>query len=124
MNEDRYYDPLPQVTIKDILSLLEKVTCIDRASGVKQTTYMIEESTETIVELGNFIKNLCKFERKKLELGETKEATDATCEEAIDILVTILVFLKRNEVPNQHILDVIYQKLYRTCRVFETEGKV
>lgn len=104
--------------------LLDHVACIDSHSGIKETAYMKEEATELIVELGNFIKKLCKMERSKELFGDNSVDYEAAKDEAIDVLTTILVFLRRHDMYLDEIYDKIEYKLKRTIYRFREKGEV
>lgn len=104
--------------------LLGHVACINSYSGVEETTYMKEEAAELIVELSDFLKKLCKMERSKELFGSNSVDYEAAKDEAIDVLTTILVFLRRHDMYLDEIYDKIEYKLKRAIRRFRENGDV
>lgn len=108
----------------DILELLDYVVKIDEAAKVGEETYMTEESAEMIVELEEFIKKLCKIERLRKDLEENSVNYTKAKEEGIDVLTTVLVYLRRHGANLDEVLGGVQAKLKRTVERFKKDGAV
>lgn len=111
-------------TIDEIVSLASRVAEMEEKEGVKESVYMIEETSETVSELMEFVKNLCKFERKKRLDTDPYWLSRTATDEAIDILTTIVVFLVKNQVSSEHILDFMRDKLRRALWRYEANSEI
>lgn len=115
--EREYFSDHPDLTDlnRNMRSLLNSERYCDIAP--KESIFVIEESSELVIELMNFVKKLCKEERKKTTREEIFE-------EACDVMATLMLFFVRNEYPTHDVFTYISGKYRRGVERFTNKKEV
>lgn len=82
-----------------------------------QSTFVIEETSELVVELMKLVKILCKEERKKV----TREEVFG---EACDVMATIMMFFVKNGYPTHDVFTYISGKYRRAAERFSDNNEI
>lgn len=110
-HEREYFPDHPVFTDlnKNMRALLEKEGYADEAPP--QSMFVIEETSELVVELMKLVKILCKEEHKKVNREDVFG-------EACDVMASIMMFFVRNGYPTHDVFTYISGKYRRAAERF------